>query len=387
VPATFITEEKVSAITEWFEGNFNDRGELGAAVSIWERGEEVLSLAAGYCDRDRTRPWTKDTLVPVWSATKGPAAVCALLALHEAGVALARPVADLWPEFAGAGKDAVTIAQLLSHQAGLCALDEKVPIDDYEGVVEALERQAPLWPPGTRHGYHARTFGFLAEELVRRAGGAESLGEYFEDRLREEMELDFWIGLPREEWSRVAVLYPGRMGPGAREQEFLQAFNTPGSLTRRTFVSPTGLNAVADFNQPATWERGFASMGGVGSARGLGKFYAMLAQGGVWQGREIVPELVVRSLSQSLANGPDEVLRTDTAFAAGVMKDPVNAAGEKVRHHFGPSATAFGHPGAGGSLAFADPENGIAFAYVMNQMELGALPGEKSLGLVERLYA
>jgi CubicO group peptidase (beta-lactamase class C family) len=384
---SFLSSAKQAAISEWFEGNFRERGELGAGVSIWERGVEVVSLAAGYCDRNQTRSWTVETLAPVWSATKGPAAVCALLALHEAGVALTRPVADLWPEFAGAGKEAVTFAQLLSHQAGLCALDEKVPIDDYEGVIEALERQAPLWEPGTRHGYHARTFGFLVEEVVRRASGADSLKAYFEDRLREEMDLEFWIGLPREQWARVAVLYPGRMGQGPREQAFLQAFNSPDSLTRRTFVSPAGLNAVADFNQPATWERGFASMGGVGSARGLGRFYAMLAQGGEWQGRELVPEPVVRQLSVALTNGPDEVLQTDTAFAAGVMKDPVGATGEKLRRHFGASLTAFGHPGAGGSLAFADPENGIAFAYVMNQMELGALPGEKSIGLVERLYA
>lgn len=377
-------------VTTWFEENFHTRGELGASVSIWQNGVEILNLAHGHMDRSRSRAWDVDTLAPVWSATKGPAAVCCLMALHEANLPLDCPVSEVWPEFVVGGKAAMTFAHLLSHTAGLCALDERVPIFNYEAVIDAIEQQTPLWEPGTKQGYHARTFGFLMDEIVRRITGLESLGEYFRETIGSPLGLDFWIGLPSAQHDRVACIYPGKISIAGGDQPFLKAFSTSGTLTQRTFGSPMGLNAVSDFNQPETWKAGYASMGGVGSARGLGQFYAMLAQGGTWNGREIVPASVVALLSEPLSQQDDSVLCTPIAFAAGVMQDPIHQDPEqppgKMRQHFGPSLKAFGHPGAGGCLAFADPENAISFAYVMNQMEVGALPGAKSIGLIERFY-
>ena len=377
-------------VTTWFEENFHTRGELGASVSIWQNGVEILNLSHGHMDRSRSRAWDVDTLAPVWSATKGPAAVCCLMALHEAHLPLDCPVSEVWPEFVMGGKAAMTFAHLLSHTAGLCALDERVPIFNYEAVIDAIEAQTPLWVPGTKQGYHARTFGFLMDEIVRRITGLESLGEYFRETIGSPLGLDFWIGLPSAQHDRVACIYPGKISIAGGDQPFLKAFSTSGTLTQRTFGSPMGLNAVSDFNQPETWKAGYASMGGVGSARGLGQFYAMLAQGGTWKGREIVPASVVALLSEPLSQENDSVLCTPIAFAAGVMQDPINQDPEqlpgKLRQHFGPSLKAFGHPGAGGCLAFADPENAISFAYVMNQMEVGALPGDKSIGLIQRLY-
>jgi len=377
-------------VTTWFEENFHTRGELGASVSIWQNGVEILNLSQGYMDRSRDRIWNADTLAPVWSATKGPAAVCCLMALHEAHLPLDCPVSEVWPEFVVGGKSSLTFAHLLSHTAGLCALDERVPIFNYEAVIDAIEEQTPLWEPGTKQGYHARTFGFLMDEIVRRITGLESLGEYFRETIGSPLGLDFWIGLPTAQHGRVACIYPGKISIAGGDQPFLKAFSTSGTLTQRTFTSPMGLNAVSDFNQPETWKAGYASMGGVGSARGLGQFYAMLANGGIWQGREIVPASVCAMLSQPLSQEEDSVLCTSIAFSAGVMQDPVNQDPEhlsgKLRQHFGPSLQAFGHPGAGGCLAFADPENGLSFAYVMNQMEVGALPGPKAIGLIERLY-
>lgn len=380
----------LAAVTAWFEENFHTRGELGASVSIWQNGVELLSLAHGYSDRSRQRPWDAETLVPVWSATKGPAAVCCLMALHEAQLTLDCPVSEVWPEFVGGGKADMTFAHLLSHTSGLCALDERVPIFNYEAVIEVLERQTPLWQPGTQQGYHARTFGFLMDEIVRRITGVESLGEYFRETLGSPLGLDFWIGLPTAQHERVASVFPGKISIAGADQPFLKAFNTAGTLTQRTFASPMGLNAVSDFNQPETWKQGYASMGGVGSARGLGKFYAMLSLGGQWGGRQLVPASVVQLLSERLSQQDDGVLCTPIAFAAGVMQDPIQTDPDlppgKLRQHYGPSLQAFGHPGAGGCLAFADPENAISFAYVMNQMEVGALPGAKSIGMIERLY-
>ncbi|HEY1082619.1 MAG TPA: serine hydrolase domain-containing protein [Prosthecobacter sp.] len=381
-----ISASAKAAVTEWFHDNFISRGEIGASVSIWQQGEEVLSLAQGACDRQGTRPWTADTLVPVFSSTKAPAAVCCLMALDQAGLVLEDAVTRVWPEFAAGGKEHVTFAHLLSHTAGLCALDEKVPVSDYAGVIHALEQQAPLWEPGTQQGYHARTFGFLMDEVVRRVTGAVSLGQFFQEVFGAPLALEFWIGLPEEHWPRVSPVYPGKISLANSGDPFLKAFNSSASLTHRTFVSPSGINAVSEYNTPALWAPGFASMGGVGSARGFGKFYAMLAQGGEWQGRRFVPEKVMAQLSAPLSQADDTVLLQPIAFAAGVMQDPLAPDGSKVRQHFGPSRKAFGHPGAGGSLSYADPENGIALAYAMNQMEFGTLPGPKVLGMVERLY-
>jgi CubicO group peptidase (beta-lactamase class C family) len=294
-------------------------------------------------------------------------------------------VCDIWPEFGGGGKQDVTLRQLFSHTAGLSALDEVVPMDDYAEVIAALEKQTPLFPPGTQQGYHARTFGFLLDEIVRRLSGASSLGAHFHERFREPMGIDFWIGLPAEMMPRVATLHPGKLRAEMGKDPFFQAFNSRGSVTARTFTSPAGLRAVQDMNHFESLAPGYASMGGVGSARGLAGFYAMLANGGAWKGRRYVSETVLAQLETTLSQQEDAVLHARIAFAAGVMKDAVDANGEKIRRTYGSGVRAFGHPGAGGSLAFADPERKLSFAYVMNQMELGALPGERTLSLVRAL--
>ena len=162
---------------DWFEENFRLRGERGAAVSLWDAKGEVLSLAGGYEDMTDTKPWTVRTPVLIWSATKGPAAACCLHALGKAGLEPDDKVCSLWPEFAAAGKAEVTYRMLLQHQAGLSVLDNPPPVEDREAVVLALAKQAPAWIPGTAHGYHPRTFGFLVDEVVRRLSGVESLGE------------------------------------------------------------------------------------------------------------------------------------------------------------------------------------------------------------------
>ena len=376
MPMTELPRAAREAVESWFRENFVQRGELGAAVSIWLDGTEVLSLAQGFTSRERTTPWTADTLVPVWSSTKGPAAVACLMALHEAGLPLDAPVAEVWPEFFLGGKDQLTFAELLSHRGGLCALSERVPIFDYMAVIKALEQQIPLWPGGSTQAYHARTFGFLLDEIVRRITGADTLGHYFDELFGRPLDLDLWIGLPEVEHARVARLYPGKMNISQADQSFLKAFHTAGSVTQRTFASPVGLNAVQDFNQPHTWTQGYASMGAVASASGLAKFYSMLANGGIGPSGQEVPTWVLRALSTTLSETDrDAVLCVPAAFSAGMMKDPVEAeTGGKIRRMFGPSFTAFGHPGAGGSLAFADPDTGIAFAYVMNQMQT-EIPG------------
>ena len=367
-----------------FQENFEKFRELGAAVSVWQNGKPVVDLYGGFRDARRENPWTGDTLVLVWSATKGIGSACVLHVLQEHNIGLERPVTEFWPEFAQAGKEKITFAQLLSHQAGLCALDKRVDVLDYGATIRALEEQKPLWPPGIAHGYHARTFGFLLDELVRRIAG-KTLSDYWQDNFARPLHLDFWIGLPEKENLRVATVYAAKSGgavAGPEPKQFYSDLTTPGTLIRKTFTSPYGLHAVSAMNTPANRARPIVSFGGIGSASALAKFYSLLANGGRLDGRTFFSEETIAWMTTTLADGMDRVFQRPTAFSAGFMKDSQNAA----RRMFGRSLNAFGHPGAGGSHAFADPENRIGFAYVMNQMEQSLLPTEKSLRLVEAIY-
>ena len=375
----------LARIATLFEENFNRFGELGASVSVWRDGREVLSLAAGWKDRAKTEPWDEATMVLVWSATKGPAAACVLHACQEHGIEPTMRVAEVWPEFAQAGKERVTIAELLSHRAGLPAISVEAPVLEHATVAAALAAQAPAWPLGEGHGYHPRTFGFLVDEVVRRIAGVP-LGEYWRTNFAEPLGLEFWIGLPAARAHEPASVFPAKTAP-PKGDPFYVAFITPGSLTSRAFASPRGLHSVASMNTPEARAAGFPAFGGIGTARGLAKFYALLAEGGELDGRRIFQPPTIDWMTRTLTQGQDRVLLMETAFSAGFMRDPSDASGQKTRTNFGPSLRAFGHPGAGGSFAFADPENRLSFAYTMNQMEPGVLPNAKSLRLIEALYA
>lgn len=380
--------EKVRA---HFEANFRERGELGASVSIWHRGEEILSLSDGWRDRQQTLPWKTGTLVLMWSITKGLASACLLHVLAADGLPLGTPVAALWPEFAANGKAAITLAQLLSHQSGLAALAEpETSILDHAAVAAALAAQPPCWPPATAHGYGPRTFGFLVDELLRRLRPGQTVSSYWRRDFGEPLGLDLWIGLPDEESDRTASIYPARtvLGQEGPLGSFYEALADEKSLTRRAFSGPRGLHSVASMNTAEGRRVAIPSFSGIGTAHALGKFYAMLANGGELDGRRFFAEDTLREMTTTLTSGPDRILCLETAFSAGFMQDPLDPVSSgKRREVYGPSRLAFGQPGAGGGHAFADPENNLAFAYLMNQMELGVLPNEKSLGMVRALYA
>ncbi len=365
-----------------FQENFDKFGELGAAVSVWQNGNELLELHGGFRDAQREQPWTEATIVLIWSATKGLGSACLLHVLQEHKIHIEQRVREFWPEFAQAGKENITLAQLLSHQAGLAALDQKVDLLDYAAVIDALAKQEPNWPPGTAHGYHARTFGFLIDELVRRISGAR-LGEYWRRTFAEPLGLDLWIGLPGKENARVATMYAPKVGKVPEPKQFYRDVATPGTFPHKVFTSPRGLNAASEMNEPENRAQPIVSLGGIGSARALGKFYAMLANSGSEpDGRQFFSKQTLGWMTTALSDGTDRVFEIPTAFSAGFMKDSEKSA----QRIFGKSASAFGHPGAGGSHAFADPENKISFAYVMNQMEQSVLPNEKSLRLVDAIY-
>ena len=374
-----------------FQENFEKFGELGAAISVWQNGNELLEFHGGFRDAQREQPWTEDTIVLIWSATKGLGSACLLHVLQEHKIDIERRVREFWPEFAQAGKEKITLAVLLSHQAGLAALDQKVDVLDYAAVINALAKQEPNWPPGTAHGYHARTFGFLLDELVRRISGTR-LGEYWRKTFAEPLGLDLSIGLPEKENARVATIYAPKADKRPKPQQFYVEVATRGTFPNKVFTSPAGLQAVSAMNKAEIRAQPIVSFGGIGSASSLAKFYAMLANAGRIDDQQFFFEKTINWMTTTLTDGIDRVFQIPTAFSAGFMKDSQKSARKifgrstRLRATTARQASSFGHPGAGGSHAFADPEGKISFSYVMNQMEQSVLPNEKSLRLVDAIY-
>lgn len=372
----------VRPLVDLFEENFAAHGELGASVSIWHRGEEVWNVAGGFEDRNKTRPWTPKTRVLIWSATKGLASACLIHACAEHRLSLERRVAAIWPEYATQGKESTSLLHVLSHQAGQPAVrDTTVSVFDHAGVARALAAQEPFWQPGEAHGYHARTYGFLVDELVRRITGGMPVGAYFRQIFGEPLGLDLSIGIPESLVGKVAlIMAPLHAGNNPEEDPFYRALADPGSLSRKAFSTPAGIPSPSSMNDPKVQMHMLPSFGAIGTAESLARFYAAICEPGVFD-RE-----AITAMSALVTSGEDQVLRVPTAFGAGFMKDPV-LDGKKQRDLFGPSTQAFGQPGAGGSHAFADPENNLAFAYLMNQMEPGIFPNHKSLRIVRSVYA
>jgi CubicO group peptidase (beta-lactamase class C family) len=366
---------------ELFAENFSQSGELGASVCIRRNGEEILHLADGYRDREKTMRWTKETPVLVWSATKGLASACLIHAASEHGIELDRKVVDLWPAYGQSGKADTTILHVLTHQAGQPALrDPSLSILDHDAVVDQLARQEPFWKPGETHGYHPRTYGFLIDELVRRITGGIPVGSYFRLIFGDPLELDLWIGVPESIANEVAPIYaPRKLPVTGSEGPFYQALSEQGSLTRRAFSTPAGLHSPSQMNDPKVRRHSLPSLGGIGTAGALARFYQTLCSD------EIFSSETIHRIAATQCTGKDQVLQIDTAFGIGFMKDPLEG-NKKTRRIFGPEPEGFGQPGSGGSLGFCDPKNGVSFGYVMNQMEPGVFPNVKSLRLVDYLY-
>lgn len=374
-----VCSSVLGKVLEVFERNFRDRGELGASISIWWDGTEMISNGHGWCEREQVREWTVQTLAPVYSATKVPAAASLLLALEGRGLSAETPVREVWPAFPVAE---ARFYHLLSHQCGLAALDRKASVFEHAEVVAAIETQVPAWHLGAGQGYHPRTFGALVDEPVRRLTG-QALGSFWRQKIAAPLGLDFWIGLPEAEWPRVARLYPGKAGKDDLADAFYKQLTTSGTFTRRAFSSPRGLHAIHEMNGPHAWSAGLPALGGVGTASALAKFY----QAAIGSIESPLSPKVRQALATPQTSGDDRVLLRPTVFTCGAQQDPCDAAGRKIRNIYGPSLAAFGHPGAGGSHALGDPATGISFAYVMNQMDLSVMPGVKCLEMVDALFS
>jgi CubicO group peptidase (beta-lactamase class C family) len=312
-------------------------------------------------------------------------AICAHHLAERGQLDLDAPVASYWPEFAAAGKEAVTVRHLLSHRAGLPTVDKPLTPEEayaWEPAVEALAAQAPLWEPGTRHGYHAVTYGWLVGEVIRRATG-RSVGRYLAEEIAGPLGLDLWIGLPASEEHRVSRLLPPEPVHVSREVlagltpdqiERLRALADPGSLMQRA-LNPT--DPPFSFNRPELHRAELPAANGIATARSLARIYA--ATIGEVDGVRLLRPDTVEAATAEQSSGPDEVLVLDTRFGSGFfLPSPFSPM-------MGPRS--FGHSGAGGSLAFADPGSGVGFGYVMNQMQQGLASDPRPAALVSALAA
>jgi CubicO group peptidase (beta-lactamase class C family) len=362
-------------VRDAFAANFDDPGEIGAAVSVVVDGRPVVDLWGGLADAHTERPWAKDTPVLVYSTTKGPTATCALRLWEQGLLDLDAPVADVWPEFAAAGKEAVTTRHLLTHQAGLPVFDEPITFTechDPDLVAARLAAQAPHWEPGTAHGYHPLTWGWLVGEVARRVSG-RSVGA-----MVAEFGLDLWVGLPPEREALVARLAAGRfdlsaMSPDDPGLTFVAAIMDVESLTFRAFANPPGQLDVESFNAPELHQAEWPAANGIATARALATLYGELALD------RVLSSATLDEAVRTQVSGPDKVLAIDTSFGLGFS----------LHSAMSPHAAggAFGHEGAGGSVAFADRAKGLGFAYVMNQLTASLGADRRSRRLVEAVYS
>jgi CubicO group peptidase (beta-lactamase class C family) len=363
-----------------FADNFSRRGDLGAAVALYHRGRKVVDLWAGGADFDGTRPWRRDTAQTVRSAGKGAAAACLLL-LHQRGqLDLDAPVGTYWPEFKARGKDRVTVRDVLAHRAGVPALDTPLTpgqaLDGGSGP-RAVAAQAPLFPPGEEHGYHAQTYSWLLGELVLRASG-RTIGQYVADEIARPLGLDLWLGLPAGQAHRVGRIGevvtpdpPASGGLRARPKRAVDdAYADPGSLTRRAFGA---IAPPPEENDPAYRAGELAGSNTIATARSLARCYAAMIGDVEGAGRLFVPATVTAARTTE-SDGPDRVLVVHTRFGLGYMlHGPASPL-------LGPGS--FGHPGRGGTLAFADPDHGVGFGYVTNGLQKSVTADPRAQALV-----
>lgn len=378
-------------VADAFRASFRDGVEVGAAVAVYRDGVKVVDLWGGYANGSAKQLWRPDTMVNMFSTTKGVAALVVAAAVSRGLISYDARVTDYWPEFAQAGKGDVTVRQLLGHQAGLCALKPRPTLADVADPARLspiLAAQAPAWRPGSRHGYHAITLGWYKSELIRRTDPAgRTLGRFMADEIARPLGLDLHIGLPDSierdrvahvhNWARAETLLHLNVMPAG----FVGASLNPVGLTARAVGVPRGVNAFnGDYNRDDVRAVEIPSANGIGTARSVARMYGSAATGGAELGLDgaTLEALAAPALPPS-QGVRDKVLNVDVAYSLGFCK-PV------PHFDFGSSGTAFGTPGFGGSFGCADPDTGVGFAYVMNRLGFHLWSDPRELALRQALF-
>lgn len=378
VPIDGLCDPRFAAVRAAFADNFARHGEIGAAVTLFVGGRKVVDLWGGWADRAHTRPWAEDTLVNFFSIGKAITATCVLRLVQRGLLELDAPVTRWWPEFGAAGKDAITLRQLMSHCAGLPAIGLPVrpagSMLDWGLMVDALAAQTPWWAPGDAHGYHVNTFGYLLGEPARRVTGL-TLGALLREDIAGPLDADVHIGLPLSEHARVAEFchaVPPAPAPGAPPPAPPKLPTTHDGLMRAcAYNNPPGIGGGGWVNTEA-WRLGeIPSTNGHGTSRGVARVYRGLLEG------LIEADLLAEATTEHAA-GPDLILERPSRFGLGYQLT-------QTERPLGPNPNAFGHFGAGGSLGFCDPDSGVAFAYVMNDMG-PRWQNPRNRGLIDAVY-
>ncbi|MEV6159174.1 serine hydrolase domain-containing protein [Nonomuraea sp. NPDC052129] len=376
-------DPRFSQVAEEFDRNLALRGEVGASVCVVLDGEMVVDLWGGQAAPGV--PWLHDTIGHVWSCTKGATALCAHMLAARGELDLDAPVVRYWPEYGAHGKEATLVRHLLSHQAGVPVLREPLApgaFYDWKLMVDRLAGERPFWEPGSRHGYHALTFGFLVGEVVRRVSG-RSLGTFFREEVAEPLGLDFWLGLPEEQEGRVAPTIPADP-PSDPPKFYVKAFTDPASIPGLLLANEGGyMTTPGESDSREAHAAEYGAVGAVTNARGLAGMYRPLSLGG----GELVTEQQLAVMGLTASAGTDAVLAVPTRFSTGFMKavdnrylPPADSEGVLL------SATAFGHAGMGGSLGFCDPAARLAFGYTMNKQGIGLGVNPRGQALADATY-
>lgn len=374
-------ETRFEAVRVAFEENFRDRDELGAAVTVTVGGETVVDLWGGWADAARTRAWERDTLVNVWSTTKGPTALCAHILADRGLLDLDAPVAAYWPEFAAAGKESVLVRHLLSHRAGLAGLREPhslAQLYDWELTTKRLAATEPWWEPGTVSGYHALTYGFLVGEVVRRVSGLLP-GAFLEREVTGPLTIDFTVGLPEKEAGRTAELvHP----PAASSSEQAAIFSQLAPVALAALANP--LAGATEANTAAWRAAEIPAANGHGTARAVAALYGIFAGRGSYGSHRVLSPEAAERVREGQGACRDLVLgagfESETEIGLGLwLSGPNNS--------YGPNPRAFGHDGFGGSCGLADPEAGVSLGYVMNRMGPHIADDPRKMALIDALYS
>jgi CubicO group peptidase (beta-lactamase class C family) len=374
-------DARFKRVREVFEAGFASGAELGAGLCIYREGRLVVDLWGGFADEAQRKPWRRDTLANVYSTTKGITAICAHQLVERGELDLDAPVARYWPEFAESDKSDLPVRYLLSHQAGLAGVSEPLKAEDlldWRRMTRALEAQRPWWKPGTAHGYHALTYGWLVGEVIRRVTGM-SVGRYVREHVAAPLSAEFWIGLPEDLDARTAELVQGPISTdgGPNLMEIVAA--DPEGLVAKVFGNPP-IFAVSP-NSRAWRAAELPAANGHTTAHALARIYAALGNGGELEGVRLLGRDAIDAARVEQAYGKDLVLPLVTRMALGFMLGPAN-------EPLGPNPRSFGHGGAGGSLGMADPEARLGFGYVMNRMHTGVwLVDPRPRALLDALYS
>jgi CubicO group peptidase (beta-lactamase class C family) len=379
-------DERFVEVAREFARNFEERGEVGACVSLTLHGETVVDLWGGIADPSTGRAWERDTVGVVFSCTKGATALCAHLLASRGLLDLDAPVKEYWPEFAVRGKEHATVRMMLDHSVGVPVISaplKPLASADWDYMVAQLEAQEPFWKPGTRNGYHMINFGWTVGELVRRVSN-KSLGEFFQSEIAQPLGIEFWIGAPESVEARVAPIAMYKPAPGEAPSEFVSKMLTE----RASIQSLSMLNLGFEANSRECHAAEVGGAGGISNARGLAGLYAPFACGGKLRGKSFVDGATLARMGEvAVATHEDATLLIPSRFALGFMKSMDNRRRPRGdRDSAILSSAAFGHVGAGGSIGFADPREELSFGYSMNQMGKGILLNERGQSLVDAAY-